>query len=263
MKIFKELMNAFIALIALIFLFIFLAPYFYLGILNIGNFAGILICILLLFKFGFKNAYNKLKEKLSNRKITKLLWKIYSICGIIFAVYAVLVSSLMIGFSMDKPENESTVIVLGAKVNAYGPSVALWGRIKGAEAYLESNPNAVAVVTGGQGDDEPFSEAKCMYDTLISSGIDENRIYQEDKATNTYENIKYSYDIIKENDLDDNLAIATDSYHQLRARIIAYKQGVNTEIGAVNAKIDSLIGKAIYPTYFVREWFAIPVEILK
>jgi len=70
MKIFKELMNAFIALIALIFLFIFLAPYFYLGILNIGNFAGILICILLLFKYWFKNAYDRLKDKLSSSRIT-------------------------------------------------------------------------------------------------------------------------------------------------------------------------------------------------
>lgn len=259
----KNLINGLIVFAAVMFLFIFLAPYLYSRILNIGNLAGIFICLLLIFKFGFRDKYIQLKNKLSQKKFTKVLWRIYSICGIAFTIYAVLVSSLMIGFSMDNPEKNSTVVVLGAKVNPNGPSVALWGRIKGAENYLNNNPDAVAVVTGGQGYDEPMSEAQCMYDTLIESGIEESRIYIEDKATDTYENIKFSCDIIKENKLDDNLAIATDSYHQLRARIIALKQGVNTEIGAVNAKNDSIIGAAIYPTYFVREWFAIPVEILK
>lgn len=263
MKIFKDFIYGLITLTAVAFLFIFIAPFLYARILNVGNLAGILICLLLIFKFGFHNKYCQLKNKLSQGKITKILWKIYSICGIAFTVYAVLVSGLMIGFSMDKPANNSTVIVLGAKVNPNGPSVSLWGRINGAENYLNNNPDAVAVVTGGQGDDEHISEAQCMYDSLVDAGIDESRIFIEDKATKTYENIKFSWEIIEKNNLDDNLAIATDSYHQLRARIIALKQDVDTEIGAVNATTGSLMGTMFYPTYFVREWFAIPVEILK
>lgn len=263
MEILKKLINILITLLALIFLFIFIVPYFFARILNIGNIAGTLICLLLIFKFGFSQQYNELKSKLNQKKSTGILLKIYSICGIIFTIYAVIISGLMIGCSMISPRETATAVVLGAKVNPNGASVALAGRIRGAEKYLRNTPKAKAVVTGGQGADEPISEAQCMYEHLTASGIDESRIFIENQATDTYENIQFSCKIIQENNLDDNLAIATDSYHQMRARIIARKQGVTTEIGAVNAITDSTIGVGIYPTYFVREWFAIPVEILK
>ena len=64
-------------------------------------------------------------------------------------------------------------------------------------SYLNENKNAKAVVTGGQGSDEAISEGQCMYDTLVGMGIDKDRIFIEDKAENTQQNIKYSYDIIE------------------------------------------------------------------
>ena len=59
--------------------------------------------------------------------------------------------------------------------------------------------------------------------------------------------------------LSENIAIATDGYHQLRARIIANRQGKSGKVGAVNAKPI----KSVILTYWVREWFAIPVELIK
>ena len=166
-------------------------------------------------------------------------------------------------FAVNAPVNEeSTAVVLGAQVKYGRPSVLLQQRINAAYNYLNENKNAKAVVTGGQGSDETISEGQCMYDTLVGMGIDKDRIFIEDKAENTQQNIKYSYDIIEKEDLNKNLAIVTDSYHQLRARLIANKQNINSDIGAINTE-NTFIGYITYPTYFVREWIAIPVELLK
>ncbi len=170
----------------------------------------------------------------------------------------------MIGTSLIKPEQDATVIILGAKVNANGASVVLRQRMDAGKEYLESNDNSIAVVSGGQGVDEPMSEAQCMYEYLTTNGISSDRIIVEDKSINTYQNISNSYDLIIANGQSESLAIVTDSYHQFRARLIARKQGINVNLGSVNSHTtDSLTATLCYPIYFVREWFAIPVEILK
>ena len=262
MKICKKIINIIVTLFAIVALFFFIVSML-LGIYNLGNIAGIIICLLLIFKFGFAKTYDKLKSTFAKNKFTKILWKIYSVTGIVFTSYAFIISLLMIVSSLTAPTDNATAIVLGAKVNPNGPSVALMDRIKAGERYIKSNPSASIIGTGGQGDDEPMSEGQCIYNYLSAFAPKTENVYKETKSTSTYENIKFAYEIIEEKNLDDNIAIATDSYHQLRAKIIAQKLGIKSKIGSINSIPDSSIGVAIYPTYFVREWFAIPVEILK
>ena len=107
-----------------------------------------------------------------------------------------------------------------------------------------------------------MSEGVCIYENLTAAGIDPGRIYIEDQAKNTEENIRFSFDIIQKNSLEKDVAVVTDSYHQLRARIIAHKTDRSVRVSAVNTH-NNYIGLAAYPTYFVREWIAIPVEIFK
>ena len=161
-----------------------------------------------------------------------------------------------------RPSSNETAVVLGAQVKPWGASTLLMQRINAAEQYLTQKPSSKAVVTGGQGADEPMSEAQCMYDNLTAAGIEPSRILREDQAKNTEENIRFSFDIIKQNRLNQDVAIVTDSYHQLRARIIAHKTEKSVRVSAVNTH-NNYIGLSAYPTYFVREWLAIPVELLK
>lgn len=56
----------------------------------------------------------------------------------------------------------------------------------------------VIVVSGGMGDSENISEAEAMYRWLTDKGIDESRIYKEEKSTDTDENIRFSKEVIKE-----------------------------------------------------------------
>lgn len=264
----KKFFRILITVLALIFIIVFSMPLKW-GVLNIGNIVGGLICLVLIIRFGFSKQYKSAKEKFCKKKAVKIIWRIFSVASITFAIYACIVSCLMIGFSLDAPKEPATAIVLGAKVNNYGPSVPLLKRIQAGENYLNNNPNTVAVVTGGKGTDEYISEGDCMYNCMVQDGIEADRIFVENKAQNTYQNIEFSYNLIKENKLDDSLAIVTDSYHQLRARLIARKQGITTDIGAVNTSLvgatrfETICTVFNYPTYFVREWFAIPVEFLK
>ena len=164
----------------------------------------------------------------------------------------------MIYCACKSPAENATAVVLGAQVKPWGPSAVLSGRISGAKRYLENNPESVAVLSGGQGEDEHISEAQCMYETLTDKGIESDRLYLEDNSTNTTENIKYSMQVIEENNLNSEIAIATDSYHQLRAQIIARQQGVEGDVGAINSDTSFVY----IPTFAVREWFALPYQVL-
>ena len=58
------------------------------------------------------------------------------------------------------------VVVLGAGVNGTVPSQALRERLEAAQDYLARYPEAIAVLSGAQGDGEAITEAQCMYDWL-------------------------------------------------------------------------------------------------
>ena len=92
--------------------------------------------------------------------------------------------AIIIKASFGSPrEQVDYVIVLGAKVNANGPSVSLWDRICAAYEYAESHPDTILVLSGGQGSDEPVTEAECIYRELYWLGVDPDRLWIEDRAT--------------------------------------------------------------------------------
>ena len=123
----------------------------------------------------------------------------------------------------DPKEQVQYMVVLGAKVRATGPSVSLWDRIYAAADYLETHPNTIAIVSGGQGPDEPMTEARAMYDGLTGLGIDPERIWMEDKATSTWENLNFSLDLIEEKtgERPAKLGILSSEYHLFRAKLFA------------------------------------------
>lgn len=120
------------------------------------------------------------------------------------------------------------VLVLGAKVNDNRPSASLQDRIHVACAYLNANPNAIAILTGGQGADETMTEARCIYNALVSMSINPDRLWLEEKATSTWENIDFSLDLIesKTGTRPQQVGILSSEYHMFRAKLFAKEQGV-------------------------------------
>ena len=64
------------------------------------------------------------------------------------------------------------IIVLGAQVRKDGPSPVLKYRLDKAVEYLNENPDTVCIVSGGQGSNEPWSEAEGMARYLQEKGFD-------------------------------------------------------------------------------------------
>ncbi len=117
--------------------------------------------------------------------------------------------------------NLDYIIVLGAKVNRNKvPSKPLYWRIDAAEKYLRDNRDTIAILSGGQGADEPISEAQCMFNELTKRGIAPERLILEDKSTSTNENIRFSLKLMSE---DAKFGVVSNNFHVYRAVRISEK----------------------------------------
>lgn len=125
-------------------------------------------------------------------------------------------------------ENCDYLLVLGCKVNGSAPSFSLQDRIDAAYNYLSSHPGTVAVLTGGKGEDEDISEAMCIYTELVSRGINVNRLWLEENATSTWENLTFSLKLIEERTggKPQSVGILSSEYHLFRAGLFAKHLGV-------------------------------------
>ena len=123
----------------------------------------------------------------------------------------------------DPKEQVDYVVVLGAKVNKEGPSVSLWDRICAAYEYAEEHPEAILILSGGQGTDEPITEAECMFRELFWMGIDPDRLWCEGFATSTWENLHFSLDLIEEKtgQRPEKIGVLSSEYHLFRASLFA------------------------------------------
>ena len=176
-----------------------------------------------------------------------------SVVLVICVGYFCVVESFIIRDARTETHAEADVIiVLGAGVNGTTPSLSLRDRMVGAYDYLTAHPDCIAVVSGGQGPGEDITESQCMYDWLTAKGIAPERIFMEDKATNTLENLRFSMEIINELPIDEPvIGLVSSEYHLHRAKRLA---------GYVGIDVIGVAAKTSYPTvkanYFIREAFA-------
>lgn len=142
------------------------------------------------------------------------------------------------------------IIVLGCGINGTTPSISMQERINCAYQYLTENPNTICIVSGGQGNNEEITEAACMAGELTKMGIDPSRIWLEEQATSTYENLRFSLAMIEDKTgfYPGSCGIVSSEYHLFRAGMIAKSQGVEAiPIPAQTQRLDLRIN------YFLRE----------
>ncbi len=190
-----------------------------------------------------------------DKPVLKPKWLRVTIIGIVcVALVGILVlESLMTVAAVSEPgEAADTVIVLGCGIFPDGGlTVSLKNRLDTAYRFLTEHPNAEVIVSGGQGSNEPMSEAEAMRRYLESRGIDDARIYMEDQSTSTEENLEYSLEIAKRQSLGNDVAIVTSDYHIYRALNTARALGFSAY------GIPSPTGWRIWLSCHVREWLAI------
>ena len=154
----------------------------------------------------------------------KIATRIFTVILCIGLLVVGITEAIIIRASFGSPKEQvQYMVVLGAKVRHDGPSVSLWDRIYAAADYLEEHPDVIAIVSGGQGPDEHITEAQAMYDELTKLGISPERIWMEDKATSTWENMHFALDLIEEKTgiRPTKLGILSSEYHLFRASLFA------------------------------------------
>jgi uncharacterized SAM-binding protein YcdF (DUF218 family) len=172
-----------------------------------------------------------------------------------FLIVAI-ISGFMVGAAVRPAPQNATLILLGCQVRGETPSMMLTRRMEAALIWLEENQDAVGVLSGGQGPGEWITEAECMRRWLTARGIPEERLFMEERSTSTFENIRFSKEVIEANDLPRTVAIATDGFHQLRAQTFAEREGLET--GAVLARTPV----SVLPFYWFREVVAIAIQVV-
>lgn len=201
-----------------------LALAFFLKFMLPGYSFSALVCLLLAALILFYAFFPLLGARFPG--FTKITLRIFSAVLIAGLLVAGVTEAVIIRHSLGDPQTQvEYMIVLGAKVRDSGPSVSLWDRIYAAQDYMLSHPDVIAVVSGGQGQDEPMTEAQAMYDALVALGVPAERIWLEEEATSTWENIAFSLDLIEEKTgvRPETVGVLSSEYHLFRASLLAEK----------------------------------------
>ena len=184
---------------------------------------------------------------LFSRSVRKVLGIVLAVGMILFLNIEGLIVS---GFFESGEENLDYLIILGAQIKEDGPSNILTARLDCAMEYLEENPETKVVVSGGQGSDEPMSEAEGMRDYLVQNGIAEERILIEDNSVNTKQNLNFSAEYI--NIEEDTVGIVTSNFHVYRSVKLAENQGYENVCG-ISAKSHTFL----LPANMLREFVCV------
>ena len=184
--------------------------------------------------------------------------KILFLAGVFLGIAVTAVAELLVlsGFRRTDGEKPEVLIVLGAQVWPDGPSVSLKYRLDTAAEILKEDENILCIVSGGQGSNEPCTEAEMMAAYLTEQGIAPERILREDRSVNTVENIRFSMQLM---DLTKKrTGIVTNNFHVYRGTAIARTQGMENAIG-----IPAPSSAFYLPNNMFREVFGIAKDWLK
>lgn len=174
-------------------------------------------------------------------------------------VECILLGTIILGIKSAKhiPKfDKDFILILGCQIKKDGSLTNLLkGRVDRAIEFSKmqkekTGKEIIFVPSGGKGNDEIISEAQAMKNYLIEHGIKEENILMEDKSKNTFENIKFSNNIIKDKNENAKVAFSTTKYHVFRAGCIATSQNFLME--GIGAKTKSYF----WVNAFIREFIA-------
>lgn len=240
----------------ILLLFVGAVCFFYAFAMYFTGFGGFLSFVWLMPAFLGVLWAGMLAGKITLRKWQKRLM-IYVLIPII--VIFLVVELIIFSAFFEKPKEEpGYIVVLGTTVYEHGPCYLLRQRLKEAAKWADIYPDAKIVVTGGQGETEPFTEGSEMKRYLIEElSISEDRIIVEEASMNTFENMTFTGKILEKEDDEFSyentpILVVTNNFHMYRAMQIAKKAGFENVSGAPSGTYVYL-----FPHYMVREFCAI------
>lgn len=176
---------------------------------------------------------------------------------VIFIFSFIVIEGLVIydGFVSDENVYADFILIPGAEVVNDRPSRVLLHRLERALDYIRNNPNTLIIVSGSKSPEDTLSEAQVMENYLVEHDISKTRIIKEEKAKDSYQNIKFSIELIPNysisNNSDIKMMFVTNNYHLFRMRAIASSLGIEAY------GIPVPIHYSVVPICFSREYFSV------
>ncbi len=140
----------------------------------------------------------------------------------LLAVY--LLSAALNLIHLKKQRDADYIIVLGAGIIGTRITPLLAARIDRGIELLHSNPDAVLIMSDGQGSGEDIAEGEAMARYAEQNGVGIERIIVEGKSRSTEENLLFSRSLMVK--ADPKVILVTTSYHVFRALLLAKQQGL-------------------------------------
>lgn len=190
-----------------------------------------------------------LMRRFSTWKFIKKRVKVVLASGVsVFAVIAIVNLCLITHPRLSNgTEKVDYVILLGGGITKDARLTdSVQHRVEVCGEYVKNHPEAITVVTGGQGPFSPCPESDVLKPSLVACGVDENRILPEPKAKDTIQNFQYSVQVLSqatgktvEEILHSPVAVVTSDFHIARAERLAKRMGF-TNVYGVASKTPSL-----------------------
>ena len=194
-----------------------------------------------------------------------LAWMMFIniLSSVYFYMECMMVGSVIAGLiaAAYKPKPDKDVmILLGCGLKKDGtPTPLLRGRIDAAlrfyrEQKAQTGRELTFVCSGGRGPDEVIAESSSMKQYLISQGIPERMILEENQSSSTFENMKFSKERMTEAGLTGKIAFVTTNYHVFRSGLCARR--VKMRALGLGAKTKWYF----WPNAWVREFVGLLTE---
>ncbi len=125
----------------------------------------------------------------------------------------------------------TAVMVFGCRAHGYSPSLTLRLRLDAAYELLTAMPDAVCIVSGGQGSNETVPESEAMEAYLVGRGIDKSRIIKESNSHSTSENIRLTKQLIEESgrSFEKIIGVST-AFHLPRIKVLSERYDLPMEL---------------------------------
>lgn len=157
---------------------------------------------------------------------TPLWFRTFCITSLIlFLVLIGVVGSRVLTTMLSRPDGGLSYIVLLTQEEIVGETQQEQEeRMNTAVRYLQKNPEARVIVSGGWDSERGASQAYTTYQYLISCGIPANRILWEIRSENVAENLQYSMNIA--GGPQERIGIVASDYYTYRAARIGRSVGL-------------------------------------
>ena len=187
----------------------------YSGVKTSAAWVWLVLAIVFFLLFRGSHYYHQHKNKVP-------LWvpvSVVTLCtagAVIFVILQMLIFGGMIGTA---PEHLDYLIVLGAKVREDDISASLKHRLDKAIRFAQEHPETKLILSGGQGKDEPTTEAQAMAEYLQYNGIAPEQILLEGQSTSTSVNIAFSKALIEEQRQEEKESVRRKQVDENRRRM--------------------------------------------